>query len=149
MNCEEIRHYLSSEKKGRLECVKETDTVQENGSSFSINNPAARSFCCLKVENCLINEGSRCDYLFVHSKFLFVELKSESNIGHSYNQITSSVRMLSKPFKMEKMNIEAYIVTNMTPKSANLMTRQFRAEFMRDWGRDLRFSGDGKMVVTI
>ena len=153
MSCNDIKQILASENRSNQMCFSSATRVEEQGSVFEIDNPTNLDICCIKIDGCLIKgDSSKCDYLFVHSpptKYKFVELKSKSEISHAYTQIVSSINQLSDKLKLQNGIIEAFVVTKLTPVGANQITRNFKAQFRRDYRGNLQFSGNGNMKIVI
>lgn len=68
---------------------------EEKRSKLTIINKKGLQVIRVKVDNCEITEGIRCDYLLIAKKVEhFIELKGQ-DIDHAIKQIKSSIRELS------------------------------------------------------
>lgn len=67
-----------------------------NRSKFRLQNPQRYSIKVVQVDGCAIQEGVRCDYLFIlpNGQELYVELKG-SNVKHAVEQIARSIDLLA------------------------------------------------------
>ncbi|MDJ0529348.1 MAG: hypothetical protein PX634_29345, partial [Microcystis sp. M53600_WE12] len=68
--------------------------VKENGKEFIVNNNSQKLVTKIKIDNCLIIEGKRCDWLLEIddpcSWALYIELKGK-NIEQAYDQLLSTL----------------------------------------------------------
>ena len=68
--------------------------VQEKGKEFIVNNNSQKLVTKIKIDNCLIIEGKRCDWLLEIdspcSLALYIELKGK-NIEQAYDQLLSTL----------------------------------------------------------
>jgi hypothetical protein len=69
---------------------------RNNRSKFRLCNPRRASIKVVQVDDCVIKEGIRCDYLLVlpNGQELYVELKG-SDVKHAVEQITRSIDLLA------------------------------------------------------
>ncbi len=70
-----------------------TVKVEENKRKALFNNPSGKSYCVTKVDDCLVTEGPRADYLVVEGSAhsVLVELKGK-NVAHACEQLFASAR---------------------------------------------------------
>ncbi len=84
---------------GKCETItNETKIVlHENHSKITFLNNKKLNIRNILVDNCLITNGLRCDYLLIlpDNKELFVELKGH-NVQHAIKQIEQSIETISK-----------------------------------------------------
>jgi hypothetical protein len=104
--------------------------VKENGKEFIVNNNSQKLITKIKIDNCLIIEGKRCDWLLEIdspcSLALYIELKGK-NIEQAYDQLLSTLNhsYLQKRHKESKK--ECYIVASRVPKAGtNVQVYQAR-----------------------
>lgn len=86
--CSECKH----------KCKDRLITIRENKSSFIIDNSQNDEINVIKVDGCKINEGIRCDWLFVDAvsgQETFVELKG-TGVEHGFEQIEKTIGILSQ-----------------------------------------------------
>ena len=69
---------------------------RNNRSKFRLENSKRVSIKVVQVDNCVIKEGIRCDYLLIlpSGQEIYVELKG-SNVKHAVEQISRSIDLLS------------------------------------------------------
>lgn len=69
---------------------------RNNRSKFRLQNPRRASIRVVQVDDCVIKEGIRCDYLLIlpDGQELYVELKG-SDVKHAVEQIARTVDLLS------------------------------------------------------
>ncbi len=123
------------------ECSEEINnsivSLKEKKSKFILHNHEKLILFKVKVDGCLINKGSKCDWLLVNTKnhqALFVELKGR-DIKHAFEQIENSINIIcnkkntyiSEPFS----KCHVYIVSSKVLKSAILqkVNKNFKKKF--------------------
>lgn len=69
---------------------------RNNRSKFRLHNPNRASIKIVQVDDCVIKEGIRCDYLLVlpSEQEVYVELKG-SDVKHAVEQISRSIGLLT------------------------------------------------------
>lgn len=104
------------------ECTDHCDTrkilvVRDYGNpqEYRVINGSRKEVCKIRVDNCLIREGKKCDYLILDCQCklaFFAELKGH-DLGEALTQIHSSIdRLVSQ---INDFKIYARIVLNRTP----------------------------------
>ncbi|MEH2014823.1 hypothetical protein [Nostoc sp.] len=106
----------------KSECTDYCDTrktivVRDSGNSqeYRVTNVSSKEFCKIRVDNCLIREGEKCDYLILNCQdklAFFVELKGQ-DLKKALVQIDSSISILTP--EIQEFKIYARIVLNRTP----------------------------------
>lgn len=74
-----------------------SDTHNQNSRSrFRLHNPTKLSIKIVRVDDCVIREGIRCDYLILtpNGEEMYVELKG-SDVRHAVKQIARSIDLLT------------------------------------------------------
>lgn len=68
---------------------------RNNRSKFRLHNPKRASIKVVTVDDCVVKEGIRCDYLLILSdgQELYIELKG-SDVKHAVEQIARSIDLL-------------------------------------------------------
>lgn len=104
------------------ECTEYCDTrrtivVKDSGNSqeYRITNGSSKEFCKIRVDNCLIREGEKCDYLILDCQdklAFFIELKGQ-DLKKAFTQIDSSISILID--EIQDFKIYARIVLNRMP----------------------------------
>jgi hypothetical protein len=91
--------------------------VEENKKKFRINNSNQKEIYQIKVDNCLITEGYKCDYLFEVenpiTKVFYVELKGK-DIKHAFEQLIATVEFCNSSH--QKSLRECHVVMSSSPK---------------------------------
>lgn len=69
---------------------------RNNRSKFRLHNPKRSSIKIVQVDDCVIKEGMRCDYLIIlsNNQEIYIELKG-SNVKHAVEQISRSIDLLT------------------------------------------------------
>lgn len=69
---------------------------RNNRSKFRLHNPKRASVRVIQVDDCVIKEGIRCDYLLVlpSEQEVYIELKG-SDVKHAVEQIARSIDLLA------------------------------------------------------
>ncbi|NEP62960.1 MAG: hypothetical protein F6K31_39625 [Symploca sp. SIO2G7] len=75
---------------------------RNNRSKFRLQNPKRASIRLVQIDDCVIKEGIRCDYLLIlpDEQELYIELKG-SDVKHAVEQISRTIDLLachSQPF---------------------------------------------------
>lgn len=105
---------------GDCEEVKEakkiviTDQKSKNKrSKFCLENPKQKEIRVITVDDCVIKEGIRCDYLIIlpDAKEIYVELKGK-DVKHAVQQIEASIKQLTSNSSAEKL---CFIVSTRCP----------------------------------
>ncbi|MBB6004945.1 hypothetical protein [Arcicella rosea] len=94
------------------QCVEFNDTRRiavfkddKESREFIVNNLRNKSLKKYRVDNCLISEGEKCDYLLVveDEKLYFIELKG-SDLIKAVSQINTSLDKLLSSFSHNAVN---------------------------------------------
>ncbi len=69
---------------------------RNNRSKFRLHNPTRASIRVVQVDDCVVKEGIRCDYLLVlpSEQEVYIELKG-SDVKHAVEQIAKSIDLLA------------------------------------------------------
>ncbi|MCL6754171.1 hypothetical protein KBT16_25620 [Nostoc sp. CCCryo 231-06] len=121
---------------------RRTIVVRDSGNSqeYRVTNSSSKEFCKIRVDNCLIREGEKCDYLILDCQdklAFFVELKGQ-DLKKAFTQIDSSINILID--EIQDFKIYARIVLNRTP-SPNInssMEIKLKKRLKRHNGEDSR-----------
>jgi len=90
---------------------------EENKRKFIIKNNSNKKINIVKVDNCLITNGNKCDWLFEildNNLVFYVELKGK-NINHAFIQLEITINYCKSNHNKFKKN--AYIVSSRVPNS--------------------------------
>lgn len=84
------------------------DRKSGSRSRFYIENDCAIEILKITVDGCLIDDGSKCDYLLILFKIppneIYFELKSRSDLAKAIRQIEETIKKIS----MDKSKVEKY-----------------------------------------
>lgn len=107
-------------------------TVAENSRKFSLNNPQALPVFQVVVDNCLITEGKRCDYLFEIDdpirQVFYVELKGKA-IEKACEQLKVTITVCKN--RHQKLSKECHVVASRVPKlgtGMQVLKKKFRQQ---------------------
>ncbi|MEH1765917.1 hypothetical protein [Nostoc sp.] len=97
--------------------TRKTIVVRDSGNSqeYRVTNGSSKEFCKVRIDNCLIREGEKCDYLILNCQdklAFFVELKGQ-DLKKALVQIDLSISILMH--EIPDFKIYARIVLNRTP----------------------------------
>jgi len=107
---------------------------EEKRSMLIVKNSQQVPVIKIKVDDCEVKDGRRCDYLFQTSDLEhFVELKGQ-DIHYAIKQITSTIDRLSQVSKGSRKM--AFIITARSPLSAASI-QVLRAKLKKNYGSDL------------
>ena len=69
---------------------------RNNRSKFRLQNPKRASIRVVQIDDCVIKEGIRCDYLLIlpDEQELYIELKG-SDVKHAVEQIARTIDLLA------------------------------------------------------
>ncbi len=107
------------------ECINITKNkiikLTEKKCSFELHNEFNNELKIIKVDNCAITEGIRCDYMIIIKEYeIFIELKGH-DINHAFKQIEESIIKLSKDKERNKK--QSYIVCVRSPLQSPLIQK--------------------------
>ncbi|WP_025948758.1 hypothetical protein [Geobacillus thermocatenulatus] len=116
--------------------------VEENGRGVRFVNKQQKHVALYRVDDCLLMEGKRCDFLFLvleESRAFFVELKG-SDLEEAVRQIMRTVEQLGK--KLSGYRLEGRIIMTRVRTPAVKSTYRIKLEKM------LRRTG-GSLAVKV
>ena len=90
---------------------------EENKRKFIIKNNSNTKVNIVEVDDCLITNGNKCDWLFEildNNLVFYVELKGK-NIDHAFVQLETTINYCKS--KHNKLKKNAYIVSSRVPSS--------------------------------
>lgn len=72
--------------------------LKQKRSKITFNNPNNKNVKKIEIDNCVITEGERCDYLIITDDNIehYIELKG-CDVEHALSQITTTIRKLTTP----------------------------------------------------
>ena len=110
-------------------------STSENTRKFIIKNDSRFNINKVKVDNCYIKNGLRCDYLFeiisnkLTIKVFYLELKGK-DVNHAVEQLKETLKYCQEKHN-NKITKQCYIVVSKFPSSnasAQLLKKKFRKE---------------------
>ncbi len=125
-------------------------SVSENRRKFIIKNSSHFYINRVKVDDCYIKNGERCDYLFEIIKdsdlirVFYLELKGKE-IEKAIKQLESTIRYCKT--RHHNIKKESYIVSSRVPSSGTSL-QNLKKKFKKDNGM-LLFVKNNKQEVTI
>jgi len=125
--------------------------VRENNRTFRIINDSMFYINKVKVDDCYIKSGLRCDYLFeiiekdIVKKVFYVELKGK-NIEHAIKQLEQTI-LYCKSIHKNISEKECHIIASRVP-SANTKFQKLKSEFKRKNGVQL-FNKNKEQIITV
>jgi len=106
---------------------------KEGRSKLTIENPDRVEATKVIVDGCQINEGKRCDYLYlIKEKEIYIELKGQ-DIKYAIEQLETTIRRLSKDVR-NSGKISIVICTRSPLASASI--QQFQIKFRKNYNSD-------------
>ncbi|KJR43136.1 hypothetical protein MCHI_000945 [Candidatus Magnetoovum chiemensis] len=125
-------------------------SVEENGKTFTIENPKSRKVGKVTVDGCLIVIGKRCDYLFEIdnpiTEVMYVELKG-SDIEHAYEQLCATIGDCKQ--KHGSIEKSCYIIPSKVRKARGLASvESLQKKMLKEHGIKLVIRNN-KHTVTI
>ncbi|UPL48160.1 hypothetical protein [Hymenobacter sublimis] len=141
-----IIHSLNAEA-----CISHSTVAKEKNKTFRIECNNKLKVFKIHIDGCFIKgKQIRCDYAFIipeNNTYFFVELKSE-DIEHAFNQIIETINHFNKIQRLDKNNIEGYIISSSVPTSANLKFQELIIKFKKFHGKSLaRYTNQGIKTV--
>ncbi len=110
----------------------------KSSPKFVIQNPDRACVRVVQIDNCVITDGLRCDWLFVamgDPTEIYVELKG-SDVGHAIEQIGETIAKVSEDVRTAPKR--CYIVcTHVRPQLLTKIQRA-QASFRRDCNAELK-----------
>ncbi len=103
-------------------------------SKFRLNNPNKLKIRVIQVDDCVIKQGTRCDYLVIlpNSLEIYIELKGK-DIKHAVKQIEVSIKQLTSSFSDKKL---CFIASTTCPLTSPQI-QKFKKKFKRDYNATL------------
>jgi hypothetical protein len=142
-NClESIEASFNSQKEVNECLVAGKLEASENGVNFKIESNNYKSYCRIHLDNKKNEIGliplkfKKCDYLFVRCGinccFIFVELKTQSDIDKAIEQIKQTVICFGEIIKEIKCK-RAYIVVSKRVPNVDTLLQSERIDFRREY----------------
>lgn len=127
-------------------------SVSENRRKFIIKNSSYLYINRVKVDDCYIKNGERCDYLFEIIKndniniIFYLELKGKE-IEKAIKQLESTIRYCKNIHNNRNIKKESHIVSSRVPSSGTSL-QNLKKKFKKDNGM-LLFVKNNIQEVTI
>ena len=123
--------------------TRKTIVVRDSGNKqeYRVTNDNGKEICKIKVDDCLIKEGERCDYLILSCEdksAFFVELKGH-DLQKALGQIDSSLTKLITEIKEFKIYARIVLNRNPTPDINSSIEIKLKKRLKQQNGKD---SGD-------
>jgi len=109
-------------------------TIKENKRVFTLKNSSSKKINLVKVDDCLIKSGQKCDYLFeIECKNLkeifYVELKGK-DLNHALEQILTTIKFCETNYSHHSYKRKAFVVLSRYPKEDSSIQKR-KKEFKR------------------
>ena len=106
-------------------------TIKENKRVFTIKNSTTKNINIVKVDDCLIKNGQKCDYLFEIEcedlkEILYVELKGK-DLNHALEQILTTIEFCKNNYSHHYYTRKAFVVLSRYPKEDSSIQKRKRA----------------------
>jgi hypothetical protein len=99
--------------------------VEENKRKYIAHNQSENVVCLIRVDNCLIKDGIKCDFLLLNiskAKSYFIELKG-SDLIHALEQINRTIDVLVPFIKEYSVNVRIVLTKVFAP---DLRSNQYK-----------------------
>ncbi len=130
-----MKNFGDCEKINQNSKIVISDPGSKNSKSkFRIDNPKKLKIRVIKVDNCVIKQGIRCDYLVIlpNSLEIYIELKGK-DIGHAAEQIEASIKKLTVSLSAKKL---CFIASTRCPLTSPQI-QKLKKNFKRDYNATL------------
>ena len=99
-------------------------------TKMCFNNPNKRQITKIKVDNCAITSGIRCDFMLVDHNSLehYIELKGKQII-HACNQIEETIKRLSKNLSAIKHSFIVSTACPLTTTEVQVLKANFKKKY--------------------
>jgi hypothetical protein len=107
-------------------------SLKEKKSKLTFENPNFLEICNLKVDNCAIKEGLRCDYAMTVETIaeeFYIELKGR-DVKHAFNQLKATIQTISANAKNQPKL--CFIISTRVPLTSpeiQLAAKEFQSKF--------------------
>lgn len=114
-------------------------------SKFRLDNRKKAKIRVIRVDDCAIKQGLRCDYLVIlpNNLEIYVELKGK-DVEHAVKQLESSIKQLTDSFFAEKL---CFIASTRCPITSPQI-QKFKKNFKRRFNAKLTVK-NGEIVYRI
>jgi hypothetical protein len=114
-------------------------------SKFRLDNPRKTKIKVIQVDDCVIKQGIRCDYLIILSdeQEIYVELKGK-DVEHAVKQIESSIQQLTEDLSAEKL---CFIASTRCPMTSPQI-QKLKKNFKRNYNAKLTIK-NGKIIHRV
>ena len=108
--------------------------AKENKREFIIKNNSKKNINKVKVDDCLIKSGQKCDYLFEIEceslkEIFYVELKGK-DLNHALEQILTTIKFCETNYSHHSYKRKAFVVLSRYPKEDSSIQKR-KKEFKR------------------
>ena len=99
-------------------------------SKFRLENQKKAKVKVVRVDDCAIKQGLRCDYLLIlpNNLEIYVELKGK-NVEHAVKQLESSIKQLTGSLSAEKLCFVASTRCPITSPQIQKLKKSFKRNF--------------------
>ena len=102
----------------------------ESKSKMCFSNPSNRKITKIRIDNCVITEGKRCDYLLIdHNKVeYFIELKGKQ-VEYACEQLAETIVRISKDKCKIKFSFVISSACPLTTTQVQILKVQFKKKY--------------------
>lgn len=110
-------------------------TVEEKRSKLTFRNPSRSKVRKIRVDDCVITEGLRCDWLLINHRSVehFVELKG-SDVRHAIQQIEVTIKKIGAK-EVERRH--AYIISTQVAPAFRTEVQTRKLQFKKEYNATL------------
>jgi hypothetical protein len=134
MCCQQLQ--VTLEATGKKDCFSAGTVAHEHGKKFTLRNPAHKTVCRVKVDDCLIDapDTRKCDYLFKvceMEKYFLVELKGQ-DVSTAVTQIVRTYDIVNRKIKVTADRYKGVIVSSAVPSATQQHFRKLQDKYYRE-----------------
>jgi hypothetical protein len=122
----------------------QTVVVQENRRTYRLENQAGHLICKIKVDNCLIRQGKRCDYLIidcVRNDVYLIELKG--------SRLLDAVEQLEATFDLYVERFQGKVFARAVLSKVSVPNLENNPKLLRFQRKLKKLNGDFKKSTNL
>ena len=126
-----MRNFGECEKISKNSKIVLSDSGSKNKQSkFRLDNQKKAKIRVVRVDDCAIKQGLRCDYLLIlpDNLEIYVELKGK-NVEHAVKQLESSIKQLTDSLSAEKLCFVASTRCPITSPQIQKLKKNFKRNY--------------------
>ena len=126
-----MKNFGECEKTSKNSKIVLSDSGSKNNKSkFRLDNQKKAKIRVVRVDDCAIKQGLRCDYLLIlpDNLEIYVELKGK-NVEHAVKQLESSIKQLTDSLSAEKLCFVASTRFPITSPQIQKLKKNFKRNY--------------------